>query len=196
MTHLAIPPKQRFTNYHKYHVLQPTTKLRTLSHHTNMYSTHALSSCSPLFFNIAPKLSQSISILSTPLWPTFCLRRAWLNRSGEWSTSPEPVWTASPTALGSTSVTPAEPWPETAKNITQSYAKRKATQIPWGRALRLFTLDCLTFCLSRVSLLMCLSCLPPMWISLLTHCVCLRFVRLFVCLFVCLLFSSSSFLCV
>ena len=33
----------------------------------------------------------------------------------------------------------------------------------------------------------------PMWISLLTHCVCLRFVRLFVCLF---FFSSSSFLCV
>jgi len=48
---------------------------------------------------------------------------------------------------------------------------------------------------------MCLSCLPPMWISLLTHCVCLRFVRLFVCLFVFLFFvfsssSSSSFLCV
>jgi len=40
---------------------------------------------------------------------------------------------------------------------------------------------------------MCLSCLPPMWISLLTHCVCLRFVRLFV--FFCF-FSSSSFLCV
>ena len=40
---------------------------------------------------------------------------------------------------------------------------------------------------------MCLSCLPPMWISLLTHCVCLRFVRLFVCFF---FFSSSSFLCV
>ena len=53
----------------------------------------------------------------------------------------------------------------------------------------------MTFWLSRVSLLMCLSCLPPMWISLLTHCVCLRFVRLFV-FFVFFSSSSSSFLCV
>ena len=154
MTHLAIPPKQRFTNYHKYHVLQPIATSCPPTHHKITYShaphKHVLYSraqLSPLFFNIAPKLSQSISNLSTPLWYTFCLRKAWLNRQHgghKWSTSPEPVWTASPTALGQTSVTPAEPGPETAKNITQSHAKRNATQIPWGRALRLFTLDCLT----------------------------------------------------
>ena len=131
---------QRKTSPPQNHVLQPTTKTRTLLTTKSHTLTNALSSALSSS-TIAPKLSQWISNLSTPLWPTSCLRKAWLNRSGEWPTSPEPVWTASRTALGQTSVTHDEPWPETAKNITQSL---DCSQIPWWRALRLFTLDCLT----------------------------------------------------
>ena len=115
----------RDTTKEKLH--KPPQKSRTPTHHKITYSHHykitysnSRAQLSPFFFNIAPKLSRSILNLSTPLWPTSYLRKAWLNRSGELPTSPEPVWTAPQTALGQTSVKHDEPWPETAKNITQS----------------------------------------------------------------------------
>jgi len=141
----------------KNHVLQRTTKTRTLLTTKSRTLTHALSSALSSSTSRQNWDIDQFQNLSTPLWLTSCLRKAWLNRSGEWPTSPERVWTASRTALGQTSVTHDEPWPETAKNITQSLVLLSHTpnvmrpRFPWGRALRLFTLDCLTYTLLGIS---------------------------------------------